>query len=329
MDMLPLGRGRHRFTRSIKRFFRIKRAVINPEFRIQFRKISIVIPLLIILSSCSTAEKVSEKFIGTTKYPVLLVHGFNEWTTIPYPNSLVDLTRFLKKRGHNVYYAKTDAFAKIEDNAAQILYSIQKVLEENPSIDKVNIIAYSKGGLDARYAVTFMGAGPHTASLTTLATPHRGSTAIDFFSTWWLTSNRVSVFLLHSLGRLAGDKSLAYSDCLQQMTRDKMRIFNRLCTDYPGVKYYSLSSLVSRKYLHIIYGSTRDLIYTVEGSNDGIVSEKSAAWGEYLGTINDFCECSTDISHTDIVGLNIPHNHRFDHEYFFLDLIEFLAMEGF
>ena len=289
-------------------------------------KVFFIIILLILLFSCKTLD--TDK-IKTTRYPILLIHGFNEWTTIPYPNSLVDLTRFLKKRGHNVYYAHTDAFARIEDNAFHILTAIEEVLEDNPQVDKVNIIAYSKGGLDARYAISFMGAGPHTASLTTLATPHHGSTAIDFFSNWWLTSNRISVFLLNAVAHLAGDNRVAYPDCLEQMTRDNMRIFNLICKDYPGVKYYSMSSTVSKDYFHILYSSTRDLIYTVEGVNDGIVSEKSAAWGEYLGTVNDFYDYRTDIAHTDIVGLNIPHNYKFDHEFFFLKLIEFLASEGF
>ncbi len=283
----------------------------------------------LLLVSCNTTAKLAEPEIIQPRYPILLVHGFNERTTIPYPNSLVDLTKHLRLKGYNVYYADTDAFAKIEDNAYYITQAMDEILKENPGKEKINIIAYSKGGLDARYAVSIMGAGAYTASLTTLATPHRGSTAIDFFSTWWLTSNKFSVFLINTFGKLAGDRKEAYPDCLYQMGRDKMRIFNMICSDYPGVKYYSFASTVSSDYFHVFFGSSRDLVATVEGPNDGIVSEESAAWGEYLGTINCFSACDTDICHTDVVGLNIPHNNNFDHELFFEKLIKYLADNGF
>ena len=45
---------------------------------------------------------------------------------------------------------------------------------------KVNIIAHSKGGLDARYAISKLGMAPYVASLTTMNTPHRGCRFVDY-----------------------------------------------------------------------------------------------------------------------------------------------------
>ena len=41
-------------------------------------------------------------------------------------------------------------------------------------VEKVNIIAHSKGGLDSRAAIAHCGMAPYVATLTTINTPHRG-----------------------------------------------------------------------------------------------------------------------------------------------------------
>lgn len=43
----------------------------------------------------------------------------------------------------------------------------------------MNIIAHSKGGLDARYTITKKQMGHHVASLTTISTPHHGCNFVD------------------------------------------------------------------------------------------------------------------------------------------------------
>ena len=51
---------------------------------------------------------------------------------------------------------------------------IVKILEVE-GVDKVNIIAHSKGGLDSKYMIENLGMEDSVASLTTLCTPHKGS----------------------------------------------------------------------------------------------------------------------------------------------------------
>ena len=50
---------------------------------------------------------------------------------------------------------------------------------EKTSAEKVNIIAHSRGGLEARYVIGALGMENAVASLTTMATPHAGSKTMN------------------------------------------------------------------------------------------------------------------------------------------------------
>ena len=114
---------------------------------------------------------------GKTKYPVLMVHGvgFRDlkwplyWGRIP--NALSDI-------GTELFYGQQDCWARIEDNAKSLKARIRQILDETDS-EKVNIIAHSKGGLEARMVASTLGMGGQIASITTIGTPHRGSKTID------------------------------------------------------------------------------------------------------------------------------------------------------
>jgi triacylglycerol lipase len=65
-------------------------------------------------------------------------------------------------------------YASVEKRAQQLQSQLFDIRERFNS-DKLNIIAHSMGGLDARYAITHLKAHEVVASLTTIGTPHRGS----------------------------------------------------------------------------------------------------------------------------------------------------------
>ena len=58
--------------------------------------------------------------------------------------------------------------------------SILEVLTKTGA-EKVNLIAHSKGGMEARYMIKVLGMNTHVASLTTISTPHHGSKTMDQF----------------------------------------------------------------------------------------------------------------------------------------------------
>lgn len=112
-----------------------------------------------------------------TRYPIVLIHGLgfrdrkhlNYWGRIPST---------LQSCGAAIYYGNQDSHGSVENNAAQIKQCIMEILEEI-HCEKVNLIAHSKGGLDARYLISALGMEDCVASLTTISTPHHGSKSVD------------------------------------------------------------------------------------------------------------------------------------------------------
>ena len=111
------------------------------------------------------------------RYPLLMIHGMgfrdrkhiNYWGRIP---------RRLEQLGCRVFYGYQDSNAGVEDNAEIIARRIREIISETGT-EKLNIIAHSKGGLEARYAISTLGCGEYVASLTTINTPHNGSKTVD------------------------------------------------------------------------------------------------------------------------------------------------------
>ena len=108
-----------------------------------------------------------------SKYPIILAHGIAA-KQLRVLNAFGMIGKELEEEGYRVFIADTDGFGSIESNAEQLKEFVIKVTKEC-GVDKVNIIAHSKGGLDSRYMITELGMEDSVASLTTLCTPHRGS----------------------------------------------------------------------------------------------------------------------------------------------------------
>ena len=118
-----------------------------------------------------------EKGEGAMKYPILMLHGmgFRDDGRIGYWGRI---PKALESAGYKVYYGRQDSSASIEVNARQIADSLEEILK-SVNTDKVNIIAHSKGGLEARYLASALGYGDRIASISTLSTPHNGSKTVD------------------------------------------------------------------------------------------------------------------------------------------------------
>ena len=120
------------------------------------------------------------------------------------------------------YYGKQQSSRSVADSAGELKTEIERILEETGA-EKVNIVAHSKGGLDARYAITHLGLADRVASLTTINTPHRGCKFADVllgaFPKWlvnFVAARYNSLF--HRLGDpapdfLAGVNDLTAASC--------------------------------------------------------------------------------------------------------------------
>lgn len=227
------------------------------------------------------------------KYPIVLVHGFGfrDGKKISYWGRIPEM---LKDKGCKVFYGGQDSCATIEDNAQLLKERIEQVLEETCA-EKVNIIAHSKGGLEARCLISTLKMDGVIASLTTISTPHRGSAAIE----------RIPDFLLKTVGffmnvwmRIMGDKNPDAYHAYLSFRADSAEKFNEENPDSPDVYYQSYAFSMRRD---ILLWFTHCIINKIEGENDGLVSVKSAEWGDFKGVKRS--NSKRGISHCDEVDL--------------------------
>ncbi len=264
--------------------------------------------------------------ICATKYPILLLHGigfrdlqyFNYWGRIP---------KELVRNGAVVYYGHQEAWGTIENNGQVIKEKIKEVLAEN-NCSKVNIIAHSKGGLDARYLISGLNMAQQVASLTTISTPHQGSELLDIL-------NRLPDGIYHFVSSLF-DRSYARfgdlnPDCYhasKQLSCAYCQAFNEKYPDSPAVYYQSYASYVKHPFGDPLL-SIPTLFMSLSGSskNDGLVNVSSAKWGNYKKTF--VSTGSRGISHGDMIDLKREDYKGFDVIEAYVKIVEELKEMGF
>ena len=144
----------------------------------------------------------------------------------------------------------------------------------------LHLVAHSMGGIDARAWISHHDGGEKTASLTTLATPHRGSAAADH------VCKRLSPFRIFP--------------GVRNLTSRRMDRFNAGTPNYPTVIYRSYSAkrpLAEQPWIVRRYGR---VILRDEGENDSQVSLQSAVWGKHVATLPG--------DHFELIGKNFWFN---------------------
>ncbi len=266
------------------------------------------------------------KMICATKYPLVMLHGigfrdlqyFNYWGRIP---------KELVRNGALVYYGHQEAWGTIENNAAAIKSTIEKVMEEN-HCDKVNLIAHSKGGLDARYLIRGLFMEDHIASLTTISTPHHGSELLNILNKlpdkiYCLISSLIDMNY-KKLGDTAPDcyhasKQLAPSFCQE---------FNEKYPDSPKVYYQSYASCVKSTLGDSLLTIPNLLMYFAGASkNDGLVTIESAKWGHFKKAF--VSAGRRGISHGDMIDLKREDYKGFDVIEAYVEIVKELKEMGF
>lgn len=252
-------------------------------------------------------------------WPIVLAHGLGGFKNLGIVEYFYEIPETLTANGFQVYADQVTSISAIESDALELKNQILAQYPD-PSV-KVNIIGHSMGGLDARYMISVLGMGYKVASLTTIATPHRGSPVADVaFS---LTPGPVvdaTNVLLGFLGEGLGGA--------QEMTTSNMENnFNPSVPDDPGVAYFSWAGVAdptgqSGCLLFPTLLPTWPIVDQVEGANDGLVSVTSAQWGSFQGTIpaDHLNSCGQLLGHT---------SPNFDHLAFYLSWCEHLEALGF
>lgn len=258
-----------------------------------------------------------------TKYPIILVHGIVIKDML-FIKSFGKIDKKLKDEGFCVYKSKVDGFGTIENNARVLKEEILKILEDE-KCEKVNIIAHSKGGLDAKYMICELGMEDKVASLTTLCTPHKGSpiaTHILHLPKWIL---KMIAFFLDFWYRVFGDKhpdSLAV--CKQLAEKKDIEEETFFISDKIYCQSYSTKMDKARD--NFLLGIPLLFFHYFEKDKecDGLVSTESAIFGEYKG--NAFHE---SIAHSEVTDVFTTKKKKEKIYAFYNELCFDLAKRGF
>lgn len=270
--------------------------------------------IAIIISGCASqgAVKAETSLSCRTKYPVLLVHGIGYRDDVTPVSYWGRVPQRLSLEGAQVYLSGQNAFSSHSSNAFILKSKIDEIIAKTGA-KKVNIIAHSKGGIEARYLITALGQGGHVASLTTLACPHWGSSFADYMIETIAKTPLPAAELINIYAGIIGDAKPDSLAAGNELTRKFMSNFNMLITNDPEVYYQSYGFMMKQQSHNSLFYIPHQIILSNEGPNDGMVSTNSAAWGNFRGVFSGDTHGSglshidiTDIYGKDVSGVDIP-----------------------
>jgi triacylglycerol lipase len=247
------------------------------------------------------------------RHPVVFCHGMLAMTMLRMQvpeeaNYFSHLRPFLRERGIEALYPSVEPTGGVAARAEQLRDLIRRWTNE-----PINLIAHSMGGLDARFLITHLGMANRVASLTTIASPHHGTTVAD----WFCLNYRQRVPLLLALEAL-GINVDGFRDCCT----DACRAFNERTPNVASVRYFSYTAAAPLSRVSPLLRRSWNILTPTEGANDGLVSVRSAAWGEVIGTLTvDHFAQTPD-------GLFVRPGENFDAINFYTHLLEDLAHRG-
>lgn len=258
------------------------------------------------------------------KHPVLLCHGYGAIATLVKPSPLYDIAMMMRSHHVMAFAPNIVPYAKIETRAGRWIKVIDDILAQT-DIDKVNIVAHSMGGLDMRYALSKLGAAKNVESFTTVSTPHHGSSLAELtLRTPGAIREKIADFVDWMGNRVHPTTESNVRESVEQLTRGYMtEIFNPDVPDVAGIPYYSYSSSVGKGTNHpikVIGRYQNNYMFEKEGLNDGMVSVKSAQWGEHIET--------GGISHLEQMNLRVKDERKPLVEDFWKDVILMLREKG-
>lgn len=291
-------------------------------------------------------------------YPIVLCHGMGGFGTlkglpITYFNGVRD---DLAAHGETmVFTTLVSPYDSAENRAKELAPQIDQILSRTGKA-KVNLIGHSMGGMDIRVLASpnGMGYGDRVASITTVATPNRGSQVADvtlkildpgYGVSYDDIANGLLSLLERSVYEIDSDPNLK-AQITELSEHYMVTTFNPKYVDDPRVSYFSYG------------GRTNDLngrpdcddaLYPDDPSklddaqsflqptaqfleqgdlkkaNDGLVSIQSAKWGAFLQ-----CVPADHMAEVGQLNLSGPDpKSGFDHLVFFETVVQRLRDRGF
>lgn len=247
-------------------------------------------------------------------YPIVLCHGMGGFGTlkglpITYFNGIKD---DLAAHGEtNVFVTLVPPYDDSEVRAKALAPQIDEILKKTGKT-KVNLIGHSQGGMDLRVLVSpnGLGYGDRVATVTTIATPHRGSQVADVVLKILAPGGGVSfddiangLLKLIERGFYEIDTDAHLKAQITQLSEHFMvTTFNPKYIDDPRVSYFSYGGRTNSLDGHpdcddalypddptklddaqsFMQPTAQFLEANLKKPNDGLVTVQSAKWGTFL-----------------------------------------------
>ena len=205
--------------------------------------------------------------------PIVLAHGLFGFNKVALGRLILTayfrgIPEALEAAGNRVLVTRVPSIAGVEARARSLGEQIDRAFPNQ----RVHVIGHSMGGLDARRLLGRPGWSRRFLSLSTVGSPHLGTSLADFAK---LRVGRI-YRLLEGLG-------IDPHGCLD-VTRQAARRYHRKHPTPMGVPCYSVAGDPDARSLSWLMRRPHAALLELEGPNDGLVSVESAlAFGTPLG----------------------------------------------
>jgi triacylglycerol lipase len=228
----------------------------------------------------------------TPRYPIVLAHGlmgFDElriagkW--LPGVQYWRGIKEAMNQHGIEVITTSVPTTGSIQERAE----ALHEQINDKAAGKDINIIAHSMGGLDSRYLISRIQPTEfQVKSLTTIATPHRGSCVAD------MVFRDIGPNGVEGLYRLLARLKVGTGAFAQLTQKHVNETFNPVVPNDPAVRYFSFGA-AAQPHAFSVFRLSHDLMEILEGPNDGLVSVASSKWGTYKGTL-------MGVTHLDLIN---------------------------
>ncbi|MGB9180320.1 MAG: alpha/beta fold hydrolase [Pyrinomonadaceae bacterium] len=202
----------------------------------------------------------------------LAIFGLDVGDATDQGNYFKGIRTFLRSKGFDVHSTRVSFAAGVDVRSEDLRNEVNRILAETGK-EKVHIIGHSMGGMDARHMIVEKGMAQKVASLTTIGTPHNGTS----FADWGIAHGGDEIVKIIS--------KVIHIEGLKDLTRDACRKFNDAARNAEA----------SNDVVYKTYAATEDLLTTFtplqlswqiihkeEGENDGLVPLTSQQWQSEL-----------------------------------------------
>ena len=227
--------------------------------------------------------------MSTNQYPIILAHGITRFDKLR--NSIAgalqlfladrglasDRTHYfrrirshLQKHHFEAYHTNVSWTSDVSVRGKELAQNIHNILKETDQ-RKVHIIAHSMGGLDARYMIVKEGMADKVATLTTIGTPHLGTT---------IAARALALggdLIIEALTELFEFDTEGFLT----LTPDARAWFNNEAREVEAkndVVYHVYASSQEKAKTLSLMRQSWQIIHDAEGDNDGLVSVTSQLW---------------------------------------------------